>query len=721
MNAAKPESPLNALTVDVEDYFQVSAFRASVSQDDWESFPSRVEQNTERVLLLFDELGVKATFFVLGWVAEHFPRLVRRIIDAGHEVGCHSYAHRLVYEMTPAEFRADTLRAMQVIEQASGMRVSLYRAPSFSITPRSKWALEILQELGFTHDSSLFPIHHDLYGYPGIPRTVFSLPLANGELWEFPPSTIDLGPLTLPITGGGYLRILPLSYQILGLRYTQFRGIPAMLYLHPWELDPGQPRISASLRSKVRHYTGLRTTERKLRTLLSIFKFGPMTKAASVATGAPVPLRSELSEPVKTVPEGGGRLRVLVIDEEVPLPADSGKRIRTWSLLKTLAQRHEVTLLTYSDSTHDDELRSAFIQPEAVSPAPVLSMPTLYFRIFCNLFSRLPFSVEKHYSRRFADRLHDLLSVRKFDLVHCEWTPYAQYLQGISQPTVIATHNVEAQIWSRRAQVARSLFAKAFFWTQALKMRSFERRVLASASAVTSVSELDSELMRAVTGMDVTTVSNGVDVDFMEPSDIAEEGILFLGSLDWQPNQDAVLYFVESILPLIRTSLPHTKITVVGRKPPVGFRRSLENRVQLFCDVPDVRPTMAAAAVVVVPLRIGGGTRIKILEALSMRKAVVSTRVGAEGLDVIDGQHLLLADEPDEFADSVCRLLQNPELRDEMGRNGRRLVENRYAWSAAADTLEKVWRRAAGAQSLQTTTKQACGQARVASGENGTR
>lgn len=266
----------HCLTVDVEDYFQVAAFRHSVSLADWDRMPSRVEHNTAKVLELFDELGVKATFFVMGWVAEKHPAIVRRIAQAGHELGCHSYAHQLIYDLTPEVFRQDTLRALEAIQQASGERVRFYRAPSFSITRRSLWALNILLEAGFTHDSSIFPIRHDLYGFPGAPEFPFVLSMNGGTLIEYPPSTVRFLSGRLPFTGGGYLRTLPLAFQKKCFRTLEKRGQPAMMYMHPWEFDPEQPRIKAPLRSRLRHYTGLDKTASRIRSLSQDFRFVPM-------------------------------------------------------------------------------------------------------------------------------------------------------------------------------------------------------------------------------------------------------------------------------------------------------------------------------------------------------------------------------------------------------------------------------------------------------------
>jgi polysaccharide deacetylase family protein (PEP-CTERM system associated) len=267
----------NAMTVDVEDYFQVSAFRRVIRYQDWDGMQSRVEKNTQKVLDLLAEFNVHGTFFILGWVAERFPTLVRRIQEGGHELGCHSYAHRLIYELTPKEFRADTQRALDAIQDATGSPVRAYRAPSFSITPRSAWAIEVLLELGFALDSSVFPIRHDLYGFSGAPRQPFRIGVNGSSLIEFPPPTLALGSWRFPVTGGGYLRLLPLSFQLQTLKGMERRGETFLVYVHPWEFDPEQPRIVASLRSRLRHYSRLSDTHSRLRLLLRRFRFDKLS------------------------------------------------------------------------------------------------------------------------------------------------------------------------------------------------------------------------------------------------------------------------------------------------------------------------------------------------------------------------------------------------------------------------------------------------------------
>jgi polysaccharide deacetylase family protein (PEP-CTERM system associated) len=271
----------NALTIDVEDYFHVNAFRHSISQQDWDTFPLRVVGNTLKILDWLDELQTKGTFFVLGWVAERAPDLVREIGRRGHEIACHSYNHQLVYELGPEPFRQDLRRARDVLQEIGGKKVVGFRAPSYSITARSLWALDILMEEGFSYDSSIFPIYHDVYGMPGAERFPHAIRRPAGTILEFPISTLNIGMfgrnLRLPVGGGGYLRLLPVSFFRFAFKHINEREQrPAVLYFHPWEIDAGQPRIKAALASRFRHYVNLGKTFGKLDDLVSGLSFGPM-------------------------------------------------------------------------------------------------------------------------------------------------------------------------------------------------------------------------------------------------------------------------------------------------------------------------------------------------------------------------------------------------------------------------------------------------------------
>jgi polysaccharide deacetylase family protein (PEP-CTERM system associated) len=287
---ALPSFVPNAFTVDVEDYFHVSGFAERVAPRDWDSFPCRVEANTRRLLELLGEKKVRGTFFILGWVADRYPQLIREIHGAGHELGCHSYWHRLIYQMTPEEFRDDLIQARDAIEQATGVVVQSYRAPSFSITQASRWAIDILAEHGFQLDSSIFPMKHDRYGIPDSTSAIHRHAGLQHTICEYPPTVWRTGPLRLPV-GGGYFRLAPrwlTQAAIDGVRRT---GVPAMFYIHPWEIDPQQPRI-AGIRplSRYRHFVGLHRTYSKLQWIIDRNPFaaiGDVMRHFDVASASP--------------------------------------------------------------------------------------------------------------------------------------------------------------------------------------------------------------------------------------------------------------------------------------------------------------------------------------------------------------------------------------------------------------------------------------------------
>jgi polysaccharide deacetylase family protein (PEP-CTERM system associated) len=288
----------NALTVDLEEYFQVSNFDRVLARRDWDAQPSRVELETDRLLGLFAQHRVRATFFVLGWVAERRPELIRRIAAQGHEIACHGYGHELVYAIGPERFREDLKRSREAIQDASGVRVTGYRAPSYSITRDSLWALEILAEEGFTYDSSIFPIRHHRYGIPGFGSAPLRLALPSGaQLREFPLTTLAVGPLRLPLAGGAYLRFLPPSVFHWGVRRLVAREHPTVLYLHPWEIDAEQPRQAVPWWVALNHYHNLDAVFGRLARLLDSFAFTAMSDVLrSLEDRGQLPLRPLAAE-----------------------------------------------------------------------------------------------------------------------------------------------------------------------------------------------------------------------------------------------------------------------------------------------------------------------------------------------------------------------------------------------------------------------------------------
>jgi len=409
-------------------------------------------------------------------------------------------------------------------------------------------------------------------------------------------------------------------------------------------------------------------------------------------------VRTPIADPIRPAAPS---LNVLVLDEWLHYPPNSGRGVRTWSLLQRLARRHRVSLLCYGDPEAEASVaaRAVDLSLHLVRPFPVPRGARLYGGLLANVFSRYPYSVWKHYTRRYENRLRELLREKQFDLVHCECTVYARFLGAVEKlPKLVMAHNIESQILYRRARCSRTILERVFFGLQARKMEAFEREVLRRADRVTLVTELDAEQVRAWGVQRTSLVENGVDVDQFVPLEgkCDSDEILFLAALDWYPNLDALDYLLEDIFPLVRQASPSARLRIVGRRPPAGLKERIARcpGVELVGEVADVRPFLTRAAVVVVPLRIGGGSRIKILEALAMGKAVVSTSIGAEGLAVTDGVHLSLADAPSDFAARTVELLESPDEQRRLGENGRKLVVDRYSWDRIAGLLDSAWRQA---------------------------
>ena len=396
-------------------------------------------------------------------------------------------------------------------------------------------------------------------------------------------------------------------------------------------------------------------------------------------------------------------MNVLIVDEEIPYPPNTGKRLRTYNIVKRLQEKHQITYLCYGSGEEipPDCPNVRFVTLQ--SPIIPQSGIPFYGALLKNIFSRNPYVVDRHYSEILSRRAASLAAKDQFDLIHCEWTPYTEnvlpLLYGMS--SVLSAHNVEAQIWERYFISEQNPLKKAYIRIQWRKLLKYERLACKRYSEITAVSDADKGIFEQEYGCgNITVVSNGVDDKYFAPMNSPRDpyGMVFTGSMDWRPNQDGIHHFLKEIYPLIKKKIPRATITVVGRKPPqwlVDLAGTIPG-VNVTGTVDDVRPYIAENALYIVPLRIGGGSRLKILEAFSMKKPVLSTSIGAEGLEVEDGTHLLLRDGPESFADTAIDMLSNQERYEKLGENGRELILNKYTWDSIATVMDSVWHRAAG-------------------------
>lgn len=382
------------------------------------------------------------------------------------------------------------------------------------------------------------------------------------------------------------------------------------------------------------------------------------------------------------------------------LPLDSGGRLRSYHILKELARRNEVTLFTFYIAQPQDahsELKEIFSRAECI-PLDIATGRSIgeALRYARNLLSSQPHNITKFCRPAVARRLRALLSEQKCDVIVCDFAVAGGVVPWDDpRPKVLFTHNVEATIWRRHYEVARNPAWKAVCWREYKTMAAAESRYLRKSDHVLAVSEADRDFFsNVVDARKITVVPTGVDLEFFTPvADQERPGaMVFTGSMDWLPNEDAIFYFSEQILPAIRRRIPSAALTVVGRNPSQRLRAlaAANGGVIVIGRVPDIRPYVQTSAVYVVPLRVGGGTRLKIFEAMAMGKAVVSTSIGAEGLPVKNGVHLALADNPEEFASRVIELLESSEQRSRMGAAARELVEREYGWGAVAERFERA-------------------------------
>jgi sugar transferase (PEP-CTERM/EpsH1 system associated) len=402
-------------------------------------------------------------------------------------------------------------------------------------------------------------------------------------------------------------------------------------------------------------------------------------------------------------------MRILWLKSDLLLPLDKGGKLRTWHLMRHLARNHEITYLAFKEPQQPaadvDGMREVAAHVELV-PRVEPAKGTLRFFADAakHLVDPLPYAVGKYRSPAFRHRLHTLLASRRFDLVVCDFLfPAVNLPKRLPCAAVIFTHNVESEIWRRHAETKGGVVGNLLYRTQYKRMLRYEKETLARFDGVLAVSEADRDtfaiLYPAAIRQPVHVVPTGVDTEYFRPekrSAVGNPQLIFTGSMDWLPNEDAMQFFCRDILPSIRAEEPAVGLSIVGRAPtPAVKRLAADHGVQVTGRVDDVRPYMKEAAVYVVPLRIGGGTRLKIFEAMSMAKAVVSTTVGAEGLPVSGGEHLLLADEPKTFARAVVSLLRDADLRSRLETAARALVVDRYDWSAVAGALEQALVRVA--------------------------
>jgi len=406
-------------------------------------------------------------------------------------------------------------------------------------------------------------------------------------------------------------------------------------------------------------------------------------------------------------------MRILVVDEEIPYPLNSGKRLRTFNLLKPLAARHEIHFLCRQHQGMEENyplesLERIGIHPIIVDdPIRKKSGGKFYFALFVNIFSRLPYSVTSHCSSRMIKKIQQLENSLEFDLIHCEWTPYAINILDMfkRKPTLVDAHNVEALIWHRNFKIEGNLLKKAYIYLQWKKMEKFERDIFPKFSRCVAVSEQDASMISDMTmHAKVDVVSNGVDVEYFRQQSCTAKSVakaqdlIFTGSLDWRPNVDGIGYFLDKIFPLFQQQYPESRFFIVGRNPLSSLKEKVAKfeNVILTGTVDDVRPYMCKESVYVVPLRVGGGSRLKILEAFSMEMAVVSTSIGAEGLNVTDMHDIRLADSSVAFFTAIKETIESPTEAKQMGLRGRELVCNSYQWDILASRLEKSWSDAVG-------------------------
>jgi glycosyltransferase involved in cell wall biosynthesis len=415
----------------------------------------------------------------------------------------------------------------------------------------------------------------------------------------------------------------------------------------------------------------------------------------------------ERSLPAK--PDTGRRLQVAIVDEELCYPPNSGKRIRTLNLLRPLARRHDITYLAYRGENAMETREAAdYLLAQGIRPVlvdrvlPAKAGPEFYARLMLNLLSPLPYSVQVHNSRSLRNAIRRVAREQTIDLWQCEWTPYGESLaRAVPGPWVTMAHNVESVIWRRYGEHEANPIKRGYIEVQRRKFERFERRMFALADRTITVSPPDAHIAAEEFGArQVAIVANGVDLNHFRPNAAPRDPYraMFLGSLDWRPNLDAVRLLLERIFPAVLAQESRAKLLLVGRKPPAWLSQRVRGcpGVDLVADVPDVRPHLDRCGMMVVPLRIGGGSRLKIIEALATECPVVSSKVGAEGLELAAGRHYTEANSVAEMSAAILDAMRRPEHHRVLARQGRKIVVRCYDWSMLALQLEAIWREHAG-------------------------
>jgi sugar transferase (PEP-CTERM/EpsH1 system associated) len=393
-------------------------------------------------------------------------------------------------------------------------------------------------------------------------------------------------------------------------------------------------------------------------------------------------------------------MRILWLKSDLLLPLDKGGRLRTWHLMRHLARRHQITYLSFAETATDSDNLPGMCQvaERVVTVARrERSKGSLrfYADVAAHLADPLPYAVGTYKSPAFRAKIHALLEQKPFHLVVCDFlAPAVNLPPALPCPSVLFTHNVEAEIWRRHAETHRGRMTFGLYDAQHRRMLAYEDRALQRFDGILTVSDADRQtftrLYPDVRVKPMWTIPTGVDTEYFAPETaaVSEPRLVFTGSMDWLPNEDAMRFFCHDVLPLIRIEEPRTRLSIVGRAPTAAVRALADEHIEVTGTVADVRPYMRKAAVHVVPLRIGGGTRLKIFEAMAMGQAVVSTTIGAEGLPITDGEHAFIADGPRAFADAVVTLLRDAKRRDALARTARQLVVDHYDWSVAAEALD---------------------------------